>query len=696
MKRTCLLLLCAFVYGTRAQSAQPSNDAWTLDYRYAPASWQTAICLPDDWQKSLVDKDGVLLYDYVRKTQTCDTKIALTIDGQKFLKQELSAPRVPIVRTSARAGDIDIVQEAFAAIPQGGAAEAAKTNTPRHDVVIATFSNHGSASSSVKPSVTIETKFEAEPAADRRRIYLGKTTELFFPEPFVRVEKKDNKLTVEFSESSLAPGAKRQIAFSVAHGNDPQPLPQTLSDAKTLEKRAAHFWEKFDLPIDRIHVPDTNVQALLDSCVRNIYQAREIKNGLPAFQVGPTCYRGLWVVDGSFLLEAMTFLGRTNETRNGIKYLLNFQRDDGAWLLLNAHWKETGITLWAVARHAKLTNDKQWLRDVWPQVERGFAFIQKMRNMPPADALNARLIPDGFSDGGIWEKAPEYTNIYWTLAGMRAAIEAAHWIGNNTQADLWQKEYDDFYATFRRAAERDMHTDPHGNRYLPIQMRFDEKTPPQKAQWGFVHAVYPGQIFAPDDPLVRGNMAMLQAAEDQGLVNETGWLKKGIWTYFGSFYAHAWLWLGDGGKAARTLYAFANHASPLMVWREEQMPVGRGSQDVGDMPHNWASAEFIRLVRNSLVFERGNELHLFEAMPPTWARAGADVKLNKIVTEFGEISFDLHTDKKTKTATLKLTPPSRNPPKRIVVHLATWTGQNRTIEIPTDRSTTTKIELQDN
>jgi len=61
---------------------------------------------------------------------------------------------------------------------------------------------------------------------------------------------------------------------------------------------------------------------------------------------------------------------------------------------------------------------------------------------------------------------------------------------------------------------------------------------------------------------------------------------------------------GDGfGQAARTLYAFGNHASPLRAWREEQMPVGHGDQVVGDMPHNWASAEFSRLVRHSLILD---------------------------------------------------------------------------------------------
>src|ERR1035438_8355387 len=36
----------------------------TVDFRYSPPEWQTAICLPDDPQKSLVEKSGELLYHY--------------------------------------------------------------------------------------------------------------------------------------------------------------------------------------------------------------------------------------------------------------------------------------------------------------------------------------------------------------------------------------------------------------------------------------------------------------------------------------------------------------------------------------------------------------------------------------------------------------------------------------------------------
>jgi hypothetical protein len=279
--------------------------------------------------------------------------------------------------------------------------------------------------------------------------------------------------------------------------------------------------------------------------------------------------------------------------------------------------------------------------------------------------LDDGLMPFGNIDGGI-HSGDEYTNTYWNLLGLRAYIEAARWLGKPDEAAAWQKEYDDFMATFRKAAARDMKTDPRGNRYLPILMNGSNL--PQRAQWAFCQAVYPGQIFAKDDPLVAGNMAMLKATERQHMVYGTGWDATGIWTYFASFYGHAWLWQGDGRKAAEVLYAYANHAAPMLVWREEQSLKGEKFKKVGDMPHNWASAEFIRLTVHLLEIDRGNELHLLEGLPAQWLKAGMTTKLDGVQTPFGPLHMTLKVDKNGKTAVLQVKPLASNC-TAIVVHL---------------------------
>jgi hypothetical protein len=468
----------------------------------------------------------------------------------------------------------------------------------------------------------------------------------------------------------LAVPAGKSVEFCVRYstGERAATEPTTLAEAKAARENAVAFWEKAPLPWGRVQVPDAGIQALLDSSIRNIWQAREIKNGLPAFQVGPTCYRGLWIVDGAFLLEAATILGAGDQARNGVAYELTNQKADGRIEVMQNYSKENGIVLWTCVRHAQLTQDKAWLTATWPKLERIAQYIKLLRKktLENNSPLDDGLQPPGFPDGGIGGVQYEYTNIYWNLLGLRSFIDAARWLGKADEAAAWQKEYDDFLAVFRKAAARDMKTDPHGNRYLPILMNGQDL--PQRGQWGFCHAVYPGQVFAKDDPLVAGNMAMLAATEHEGMVYGTGWDAAGIWNYFASFYGHAWLWQGDGRKAAGVLYAFANHAAPLLVWREEQSPKGGPFRKVGDMPHNWASAEFIRLAVHLLALDRGDELHLLEGMPPEWLGPGMVTRLNGIATPFGPLYLTVEVQPDGKTAALEVKPLAANC-KAIIIHL---------------------------
>ena len=685
MKRISIPILLLALASCRLVGAAES-DPWKVDFRYTVPWWQTVICLPDDWQKTVVGKDGEMFYDYPGKFAAFGTRITCGLaEPTTWVKQELSSPRVPVVQTLRRWGAVEVITEALAVPP---ADEATEAQPPHYDVVLVRLRNTGDKEQVVTPAVTVES--QTQPQTPRETAVVVGDTRLTCSERIVSMEAGREKLVLRLATASLPAHGDRLFAVTIARGKQANGGPKTLAEAEAARRRAEQFWTDGRLPYDRIRVPDPGIQALLDSSIRNIYQAREIRNGLPAFHVGPTCYRMLAIVDGSFLLEAVAYLGRAEEARAGIQYLLSFQRPDGGFGGLSQgsrYWKESGIVLWAVTRHARLTGDKAWLEGVWPKLEHAVAFIHKLRQRASADpkAPHYGLIPPGFSDGGLAGDISEYTNVYWTLVGLRAVIEAAHWLGKEEQAVGWQHEYDDFYATFRRAADRDMRTDPQGNRYLPITMLNAGNQLPQRAQWAFCHAVFPGKVFAADDPLVRGNMAMLKATEREGMVYGTGWAAEGIWGYFGSFYAHAWLWLGDGPKAAQVLYAFANHASPLLAWREEQALQGKGYFPVGDMPHNWASAEFIRLVRHLLILERGGELHLLEGMPAAWAKPGAVTRLKDMLTDFGPMSLQVLVAADGKTAQVRVESPTRNRPQRIVLHLGGWAERDpkATLELPT-------------
>ena len=687
MKKTILfLLLIGCVLPVSAQLQ-------TVDYRYAPGWHASNICFPDDTCKTVVGPLGQLLYHFGGETfyPFANEKGFRTVvhffadDNCKIESQRLYSPRVPIVITEASYSGMSITQEAFAVGLDYMRNGTSTRNGNREDIVLTTLANTTKKPQTIRPVLIIDSEYEV--AVNGRIVTINNKEQLIISEEVAQVRKNlaDFKTLIELEPVTLKPDEQKQMVLLYDNGRASS-LASQFKTNKTglpgqvsqLRKEVIDYWEnKTEIPYGYISVPDKEIQNIIDASLRGIWQAREIKNDSYSFQVGPTCYRGLWIVDGAFLLEAATLFDRGMQARDGIEYILSFQQENGKFGRLNPDfWKENGIVLWTCVRHAMLTQDKQWLNSIWPKLRKTIGFIKELRSMTYQNntSLDDGLIPPGIIDGGLWgsQDEGEYTNIYWNLAGLKAMIQAAHWLGEKKDAREWQKEYDDFYGTFQKAAHRDMMTDSFGNTFLPVSMNPKFHALPQRAQWAFCQAVYPGQIFESDDPIATGTINMLHTTLQQGVVMGTGWMVDGIWTYFASFYGHACLWTGDGKRAAESLYAFANHASPLYAWREEQTPRDLQPKYWGEMPHNWGSAEFVRLATHLLALDRGTEMHLLEGIPSEWLQPGMKTNLNDISTLFGKLSFTLQVNNDGKTAELEIDKLTDSSCTGIFVHLGDW------------------------
>ena len=561
---------------------------------------------------------------------------------------------------------------------------------PRRAVVLMTLKNSSAVTATCRPVLRIRSANPVALNESDHFINVGDGTRISGSAPLTlaRMDTQDECIA-EMPSVTLLPGASLEVVFTVDRHPSGPPSEIKANNAHALRSAAVQWWDSYHLPYTTIEVPDRSIQDILESSVRNIWQARELKVRGPAFQVGPTCYRGLWIVDGSFILESAAMLGRGQDARNGVEFMLCLQKADGSFEEIPRYWKENGIVLWAATRHAFLTQDKVWLRKYWPELQRVMGAIQRLREEASKDSrtLNYRLLPGGDVDGGVdngKECEPELSNTYWTLAGMKSFIAAAHWLGDEKSAFAAQKEYDDFYAVFRAACARDTLKDVHGNAYAPIMMGNARRYVPQKGQWAFCHAVYPGQIFPKDDTFADGQLAMLRATKVEGMVCDTGWMAGGIWGYFASFYGHAQLWNGNGREAAESLYALAQHACPMRVWVEEQATTLQAPNQSGDMPHNWASAEFIRLATHLIELDRGDELHLLEGFPHEWAGPGMVTRLNGVLTPFGPLFLEVRVADDGHSARFKMKQLTGLSPARIVLHLDGLAGRNEVTELATD------------
>ena len=381
MKRTIARFFAGFAFAVlpllaRGEQAAVENR---IDFRYAQSWWQSTVCLPDDPDKSVVGKEGQVLLDWghgwFRNYGIC--LAPEIVGGAKWVRQQTASPRAPLMQTSKDAAGVEVLEETFVVTPKPGQPQV-PADTTRRIVVLITLKNTTGAEAVRRPAMHIHGVAPLRFSAKSGTVMAGKDTRIAASGDVEAREGKSNtELTLLLAPVRLAPGASQPVAFTIDRRCG-QPAPAlTAAEAGLLRDAARRWWETLDLPFQTVQIPDADVQAVIESSARNIWQAREILGGKPAYHIGPTSYRSLAMVDDSFIYETLCMLGRERDARVGIEYFLGHQEADGSFQLIYRYngvkgfWKENGIMLWAACRHAQLSQDKAWLRAKWPAAPEG-------------------------------------------------------------------------------------------------------------------------------------------------------------------------------------------------------------------------------------------------------------------------------------------------------------------------------------
>lgn len=630
-----------------------------VDFRYTPLSSQLTYCFPDDPYKSLVGEHGDLRYGHPGIGRGIDyfpEVVEFSLEGMEANHvrwQQVEAPGVPVVHTRIDRPEAFLELTTFATRRDGEG---------RVDNVILEVTPRTLHSLHAVPLIILHTKHDITVT----RSSTGTTLQL------------DNNSAVPFvvSDSVLTPHLNGVVWRSYAlkanvaadgrpfrcffrfpqEGQDSEKLNGGLRDPDDLLEEARQYWQNWRPFEGNVswQLPDRYSEFLV-ACARNIQQARAKKAGKVTFQVGPTVYRGLWIVDGNFILEAARYLGYDKAAQEGLETEWGRQLPDGQIVAGGGreHWKDTGIAMFTLVRQAELSQDWSYFRQMRPNVLRAVKFLEGLRAKAKSDgSISGRygILAPGFGDGGLGGIRPEFTNTLWVLAGLKAVTEAADRLQLSGFHDT-KRFYKELRASFFAAAAQEMRQFPEGFRYLPMLMKEDpawsnpnpwNRPRPQTAQWALSQAIYPGLVFDKDDPIVKGHIKLMQACTQEDIPADTGWLHHGgVWTYNAPFVSHVYLWAGLQDWAKQTFIGYLNHATPRYCWREEQPLRGSLTADyIGDMPHNWASAECILYLRHMLALEDGQDLRLLAGIGDVDLSGEQPISLAHSPTRFGRVGMN--------------------------------------------------------
>lgn len=349
------------------------------------------------------------------------------------------------------------------------------------------------------------------------------------------------------------------------------------------------------------------------------------------------------------------------------------QRADGLWFHRPGQWDAQGQTLWCLVEQWKLTGDDEWLRqELYPVVRRAAEWIIAAREQHKAeigDPSDPRygLFPGGAMEVGAVEGEGEhlYYLSAWGVLGMRLAAEAAEAAGAADDARRFRSEHEDFLASLRRSYQQTFDRQALYKGVLNSSVESEHQG--MFGLWTFTPLIYPCEVFAPHDPLIAATYRRMETNARQhgsGLVSEGA---GSLWPYISVDWGISYIRRGEPDRAVDIFCAYVDNAGPTMGWAEGY--ASGPNIGGGDQPHGWATAQYIHFLRNMLLMEDNDVLHIAPATPRRWLSGPDPIRVRDAPTHFGKVSYVIQPASDGGAVGVSLEMEPRNRPRQVVVHL---------------------------
>lgn len=439
-------------------------------------------------------------------------------------------------------------------------------------------------------------------------------------------------------------------------------------------------WRKLLGRAVRFVIPDPGVRNAYYACIGDTFIMREpVADGYIACSPGTEVYRCPNSGEASMAAVGLDQAGLHKESALGYQMCLDQQGKNGDWCdpkgWVHRGWGLSGFKAWTAMEHYKLTRDRIYLAKVYPRMLACSRWqeTQRQRTRVLVDGkrpLHYGLMPRGQGDCGLDAGDGMYgyflPHNIWAVYTDKVAIEAARILGKADDVTELRGIYDRAFKDLAVSLDKGA-IQADGYRWIP-----GSPGNPAGSRWGALNSVFPCGLLSPNDELVTGTLKyMNQHLSRGGLQMHTGWMADGMWVAISlDNVAEVELTRNNGDEAARLLYASLNHGTPLYTWCEERGEELGTPKISGDRQHLWTPVAVVRAVRDCMVMEEGDRLHLARGAAREWLGGGQPVGASKAPTHFGSVSYEMRYDRALRRVTGKVVFPKRSSMRQALMRIA--------------------------
>ncbi|CAI8861790.1 GH15 family glucan-1,4-alpha-glucosidase [Methylocaldum szegediense] len=482
-------------------------------------------------------------------------------------------------------------------------------------------------------------------------------------------------------ELDLPPGASREIFLAIPYENAERfPEAANVMDGngsafgRARFREAVDFWEAKLVRADLIVPP--KARKLRDTVRSNLAYIFINRDGA-ALYPGSRSYARSWIRDAVLMSAALLGMGYTEEVRRFIEWYAGFQFPSGKIPCCVDHRGADSVPendshgefIYAVAEYYRYTRDIGFVYAMWPTIVKSVRYIEQLSNQrkgeeykTPEKSMFFGMMPESISHEGYSARpVHSYWDGFWTLRGLKDAVDLAALVMDEASAAHFHDLRDDFRGDLYRSIERTMAK--HKIAFLP-----------GSAELGDFDATATAMAVA-----VGGEESNLPAAalnktfDDYYDYFERRRDNKVEWTAYTPYEVRtveALVRMGRREQALELLDFLLKDQRPSgwnqwaeVVWRDPKHP-----KFIGDMPHAWIGAEFVRAMRALYAYERESDqaLVLAAGIPQAWLEGGRDVGVKRLPTWYGTLSYVLRREE-PDTLRLWLSGDLALPPGKIVL-----------------------------